>query len=147
MVEPQTRLFDGRRQPFEDLRDFIERFCASAQVTDRSMQRLLLVIEELFANTVGHGYPELRGEHAEWPIWLSLSAAGDCVHVVYEDAGTAYDPFATVVEPDYSAPPESWRIGGWGIPLVTKFTQDLRYERVDGHNRISFAIAGTQDYP
>jgi serine/threonine-protein kinase RsbW len=147
MVEPQTRLFDGRTQPFEDLRDFILRFCAATNAAARGIARLTLCLEELFANTVGHGYPELRGEQAEWPIWLSLSTAGDCIHVVYEDAGTAYDPFTTVVEPDYSGPPESWRIGGWGIPLVTKFTHDLRYERVDGHNRISFAIPVAQDYP
>jgi anti-sigma regulatory factor (Ser/Thr protein kinase) len=95
---------------------------------------------------VGHGYPELRGNSAEWPIWLTLSLAGDRVRVVYEDAAAAYDPFASVVEPDYSGPPESWRIGGWGIPLVTKFTHDLHYERIEGHNRISFAVGVTQDY-
>jgi anti-sigma regulatory factor (Ser/Thr protein kinase) len=146
MVEPQTRLFDGRTQPFDELRDFIERFCSATHATERGIARLTLCLEELFANTVGHGYPELRGNSAEWPIWLTLSLAGDRVRVVYEDAAAAYDPFASVVEPDYSGPPESWRIGGWGIPLVTKFTHDLHYERIEGHNRISFAVGVTQDY-
>lgn len=145
MVEPQTRLFDGRSQPFRDLRDFIERFCASAQVSDRALQRLLLVIEELFANTVGHGYAQLRGEGSKWPIWLTLTGVDGRVEVLYEDAGDAYDPFASVVEPDYSGPVESWRIGGWGIPLVTKLTRDLRYERVDDRNRIQFVVAATLD--
>jgi anti-sigma regulatory factor (Ser/Thr protein kinase) len=72
---------------------------------------------------------------------LILAAAGDSIEAVYEDAAPAHDPFAKVVVPDYTGPAESWKVGGLGIPIVTKLGHDVRYERTGGRNRIRFAVA------
>ena len=141
MVTPQSRRFDARIELFLEVRNFIERFCAGAGVSDRASARLTLIIEELFANTVGHGYSGAEGGVAEWPVWLTLTAAGDSIEAVYEDAAPAHDPFAKIVVPDYTGPAENWQVGGLGIPLVTRLGRDVRYERAGGHNRIRFGVA------
>ena len=141
MVTPQNRRFDARIEHFLEVRNFIERFCAEAGVSNRASARLILIIEELFANTVSHGYSRADVGVAEWPVWLILTAAGDSIEAVYEDAAPAHDPFAKVVVPDYTGPAESWKVGGLGIAIVTKLGRDVRYERTGGRNRIRFAVA------
>ena len=102
--------------------------------------RLVLVLEELFANTVEHGYPQAAGTAGDRPVWLTLTPAMGRVEVVYEDAGPAYDPFTKAATPDYSGPVDSWQIGGLGVALVVRLGRNLRYDRQEGRNRIRFAI-------
>jgi serine/threonine-protein kinase RsbW len=147
MTTTQPRCFDARIERFQEVRGFIERFCADAGVGYRESARLVLILEELFANTVVHGYPGVHTSVAEWPIWLTLTAAIEGIETVYEDAAVAYDPFATVAMPDYSGSAENWRVGGLGIILVTKLGRDLRYERTGGRNRICFTLPILQREP
>lgn len=141
MDTPQNRRFDARNELFLEVRNFIERFCADAGVGHRAGERLTLIIEELFANSVRHGYAGADAGAGEWPVWLTLRAAGDSIEAVYEDAAPAHDPFAKVVVPDYAGPAENWKVGGLGLVFVTKLGRDVRYERAGGHNRIRFAVA------
>ena len=140
MVTPQTRRFDARSESFPEMRGFIERFCADTGVGYRASARLILILEELFANTVDHGYPRAEGGLAEWPVWLTLAAAGGRVEVVYEDAASAHDPFANATAPDFTSPAEKWQVGGLGIVLVTQLGRNVRYERTGDRNRIRLTV-------
>ena len=57
-----------------------------------------------------------------------------------QDAAPAHNPFDNIVPPDYSGPAESWRIGGWGVPLIARIAGSLRYEHSGGRNRIHFTL-------
>jgi len=140
MIKPQTRRFEAQPEVFPEVRGFVENFCADARVSDHARSVLILVFEELFVNTEKHGYPSTAGAAAGRPIWLTLAFTQEGIEAVYEDAAPAYNPFAKVTTPDYSAPPEAWRVGGWGIPLIISLTRDLRYQRAGNRNRISFTI-------
>jgi anti-sigma regulatory factor (Ser/Thr protein kinase) len=140
MVMPQTRRFNLDLEPFAAVRRFIERFCASAHVAPRTSDNLILIVDELSANTMDHGYPSAKHDITERSIWLTLSVADRNIVALYEDAAPAHDPFQTIIPPDYSGLPENWRIGGWGIPLVAKLANNLRYERAGGRNRIRFTL-------
>ena len=140
MVTPQTRHFNARLEPFSAVREFIERICAGAGVPHGTSEDLILIVDELSANTVRHGYPSAEGDAGEWPIWVTLSVSGQEVAVLYEDAAPAHDPFENIAPPDYSGPPESWRIGGWGVPLVVRIAGNPRYERSGGRNRIHLTV-------
>lgn len=134
------RQFDARLDAFEELCEFVERCCADAGTDQRTIAVLMLICEELFENTRNHGYPATPGDASERPIWLTLTVTGDCVDAVYEDAAPAYNPFTNVAAPDYSGPVETWRIGGLGIPLVTRLTRELRYEYTGERNQIRFSV-------
>ena len=134
------RQFDARLDAFAELRGFVERCCADAGIDQRTIAVLMLICEELFENTRNHGYQAAPGDASERPIWLTLTVTGEGIDAVYEDAAPAYNPFANISAPDYSGPAETWRLGGLGIPLVTRLTRDLRYEHTGERNRIRFSV-------
>lgn len=95
------------------------------------MRRIELALEELFTNTVQHGY----GGDCESPVWLrtSHSPAGFCV--TYEDAAAAYNPLDHQVDLDHSGcarPP-----GGLGVHLVRCLPDDIVYRRDGGRNVVT----------
>lgn len=140
MSTPQPHRFDARPELFQALREHAERCCADAGFGQEVSGRLILVLEELFANTVEHGYSQVTGSAGERSVWLTLAAAGDGVDVIYEDAAPAHDPFAKTAVPDYSGPVDSWQIGGLGVALVIKIGRKVGYERNADRNRIRFTI-------
>lgn len=140
MAAAQPRRFQARLELFPELRDYAELCCAEAGFERAAIDRLVLVLEELFANTVEHGYPGLSDAPADRPVWLTIAAAMGRVEVIYEDAGPPYDPFAKSSTPDYSGPVDSWQIGGLGVALVVRLGRNVRYERQGDRNRIRFVI-------
>ena len=140
MTTPQPRRFEASPELFQELRGHAERYCSEAGIDSGVSGRLVLVLEELFANTVEHGYSQAAGV-AEKPVWLTLTAAGNGgVEVVYEDAAPAHDPFAKAVTPDFSGPVDSWQVGGVGVALVIKIGRSVNYERTLDRNCIRFTV-------
>lgn len=140
MTLPQPRRFEARLELFQELRGYAERYCVDAGIDREVSGRLVLVLEELFANTVEHGYRQVAGDAAEKPVWLTLTAAGDGVEVIYQDAAPEHDPFSKAVAPDYSGPVDTWQIGGVGVALVIKLGRNVSYERTRDRNCIRFTI-------
>jgi serine/threonine-protein kinase RsbW len=143
MTLPQPRRFEARLERFAEIRGHAERCCLEAGFERGAIDRLILVLEELFANTVEHGYSGLADPSAERPVWLTIAPVIGRIEVVYEDAGPEHDPFTRAAAPDYTGPVDSWQIGGVGVALVIRLGRNVRYERTAGRNRISFAILAT----
>jgi anti-sigma regulatory factor (Ser/Thr protein kinase) len=143
MAMPQPHRFEARLELFPGLRSHAERCCLEAGFERGAIDRLILVLEELFANTAEHGYARLAEPPAERPVWLTITPVIGRIEVVYEDAAPEHDPFTRAAAPDYSGPVDSWQIGGLGVALVVKLGRNVRYERTEGRNRIRFAIPGT----
>jgi len=116
--------------------DFAERASMAAAVSHDDRMRLVLVVEELFTNTVNHG----RGAGAAVPVWLTLEFAPGEIRLTYEDAAPAFDPVSVTAE-ELDAPVASRRIGGLGIALIRAYARELRYERCAGRNRIVLVMA------
>lgn len=113
---------------------FVERFCNLHAIGHADMLRLTLIVEELFSNTVVHGY---RGE-SDAPIHVSLSAESGEVGLLYEDAAPPHDPLAAPSPPvvDLAAGIDSRPIGKLGVHLIRHFIDAARYERAEGRNRL-----------
>jgi anti-sigma regulatory factor (Ser/Thr protein kinase) len=143
MATPQRRSFEARPEQFREMRGHAERCCLEAGFERAVIDRLILVLEELFANTVEHGYSRLPGPPGGRLVWLTLKAAMGRIEVVYEDAAPEHDPFTRAAEPDYTGPADSWQVGGLGVALVIRLGRDVRYERTEGRNRIHFTISAS----
>ena len=143
MTLPQPRRFEARLELFPELREHAERCCLDAGFERGAIDRLILVLEELFANTVEHGYSRLVDPPSGRSVWLTIAPVIGRIEVVYEDAAPEHDPFNKVAEPDYTGPVDSWQIGGVGVSLVIRLGRNLHYERTEGRNRIRFAIPDT----
>jgi anti-sigma regulatory factor (Ser/Thr protein kinase) len=132
---PETRRFCARRSEFGAVRNFIDSACANLPHADR--QRLVLIIEELFCNSIEHGY----GGDSERPVWLALApTAGGCA-LIYEDAARAHNPFAGAQDPPPDANAEDLSVGGLGVLLVGQFCTSKRYERRNEHNVIELFVS------
>ena len=138
MATPQPRSFEARLELFPELRGYAEGCCSEAGLERVAIDRLILVLEELFANTVEHGYSRLAEPSGGRLVWLTIVAAMGRIEVVYEDAAPEHDPFTRAAEPDYTGPVDSWQVGGLGVALVIRFGRNVRYERTEGRNRIYF---------
>ena len=75
--------FPGRLPSFAEVRALAEAFGTAAGADHGTTLRVVLILEELFTNTVTHGYSG-RGEGL---VWVGLAAVGGVIEITYEDAG------------------------------------------------------------
>jgi serine/threonine-protein kinase RsbW len=125
-------LLDGKLSELPRLAAETARFCREHALGDEVEFHLNLVLEELFANAIRHGGCEGMRDAAR--VQLEMLASG--VAIEFADRGAPFDPTAAPA-PDLHAPLETRQIGGLGIHLVRQIVRDLRYERVDGWNRLT----------
>jgi anti-sigma regulatory factor (Ser/Thr protein kinase) len=139
MNTAQTHRFSGRHSDFGAVRAFIDSTCASMPKDAR--HRLVLLVEELFCNSVNHGY----GGESDQPIWLTLSMGNDVCRLVYEDCAPAHDPFDASKDPMLEAGIEDRPIGGLGVFLLMEFSRSHRYERRADRNVIELEVPWSGD--
>ena len=132
-----TRRFTARQAEFDAIRAFIEAECAT--IEDDECQRAVLLVEELFANTVLHGY----GGDSDEPVWLTVDLDSDGCRIVYEDRARAYDPFATDGPDLDSAAPEDRPIGALGFVFLNELSRARSYARRDDRNVIEIRVRRT----
>ncbi|MBV2192691.1 MAG: ATP-binding protein [Azonexus sp.] len=113
---------------FSELPGLIRLLVADARqlgVSDEDSRRLQLIAEELFTNTVAHGF----GHDSEAPVRLELERHASGITLRYSDSAPAYDPTAN---PQQTA--SANKAGGLGVTLIRGMCRDFRYRRQDGRN-------------
>jgi len=130
----EERIFRAQLHVLPETAAFIEAFCNRCGIGTPDALRLTLVVEELFTNTVVHGY---RGD-SDAQIRIALSVSVDAVTLFYEDRAPAHDPLCRLPASatDADATLGSRPIGGLGVLLVTRFAEAARYAREVGCNRL-----------
>jgi serine/threonine-protein kinase RsbW len=132
MTPAEHCLFEARMASLVEATAFVEGFCERHGVGHADTMRLLLVIEELFTNTVQHGH----GGDCDAAIQIALQAQAAEVELHYEDSAPAFDGLAAAAPADLDAPEVEREPGGLGLHLVKRFAGSARYAREDGRNRL-----------
>lgn len=91
------------------------------------LPRLQLVLEELFSNSIDHGY----GKECDETIVIDLRAGASGVTLIYRDSAPAFD----LTQRTASNPVDD-QIGGLGINLIIGMARALRYQRQTDGNRL-----------
>jgi serine/threonine-protein kinase RsbW len=130
----ERRVFAARLHALPATAAFVDAFCASNGIGSADALRLTLVVEELFTNSVVHGY----GGDCDAPIEMALALDAGGIALFYEDAAHPYDPLSRFDEaPDHlDGTVESRPTGGLGIHLVSELVDEARYAREEGRNRL-----------
>ena len=114
----------------ENLSKVLQLVTASAEQCGFSAERineLQVATEEAFINVVRHAYAD-GGD-----CTIACEVKDDAVILTMTDSGAAFDP-AAAADPDTAADIAHRPIGGLGILLIKKFTDDLSYRRDDDKN-------------
>lgn len=107
-----------------------------AGATPEALLRAELILEELFRNSVLHGY----GGDSASPVWITPAADG----FRYLDEAPAFNPLAdgpAGVAPDPSLSIEDQPVGGAGLLLISQLARGLRYGRRDGRNCLEVEVS------
>lgn len=133
-------ILPGKLSEMAQLPSWIERLASRYAVPDNIRFAIDLCLEEAVANVIVHGYagdPD-RSVH----VRFSQPREGYFVFVIDDDA----QQFNPLVQPELPAidPDDQIRIGGQGIRLLRRFTDELEYEPTPNGNRLrmGFAIDG-----
>ena len=110
----------------------IEDFCAEHGLGEEIAHAINLSLDELLTNTISYGFED--GEPHS--IGIVIEAPGDRVAVTIRDDAIAFDP-TQAGDPDLDLDLDDRPIGGLGIHIVRAMMDEVRYERVDGQNRLT----------
>jgi len=113
---------------------WVESWAAQHGVADETAQRIDLCATELVTNVMTHG------ETAAPARVIELRIAGEDGHLVLDidDDGVAFDP--TLAPLPAPVTMESDRVGGWGMRIVRNLSDEVRYRRAAGRNRLSLVF-------
>jgi len=123
----------ARVSELHDLAAMVETFGEAHELPNRTVFIINLALEELVTNTLVHG---VFDDGVEPKIQISLSSADQCVTVVVESNGEAFDPTEDF-NADTTSELANRPIGGLGLHLVKAQADGYSYEFVDGINRLT----------
>jgi len=133
-IYSQQATFPARLRALTDATAFARAFSELNRLAHDDALRLALIIEELFTNTVQHGYRD----ETDSPVRIALGVHDGSIRILYEDWAPRYDPLArfSAAPPSLEAPAGERPAGGLGAYLVGRLVTDARYAYEGGVNRL-----------
>jgi anti-sigma regulatory factor (Ser/Thr protein kinase) len=130
--------FPARMDSMAEIRSFVETACTTAGIGREDCLKIVLIVEELFTNTVTHGYRE----ESESPVWLAFEHDDIGFTLRYEDAAPPHNPFGEFRPMDTAVLIAQQPVGGLGLKLIRSLASDAGYSRVGERNciRLTFAV-------
>jgi serine/threonine-protein kinase RsbW len=110
----------------------LQAFGRSTKLSEGSILKLNICLDELFTNIVSYGY----GDNLESPIIFTLTLFGNELTVKIEDEGIPFDPL-TVKNPGMVDDLNIIQIGGFGVYIVKELMDDICYRRYQGKNHLT----------
>ena len=107
----------------------LRQFGQARQVPEKALFGLTLALEECGSNIVNHAYQR----DARQTFHVTLEHTGNAVVIELRDRGPEFDPTQAPMR-ETEADDDDRPPGGWGIQLVRRYTDEMRYEREGGEN-------------
>lgn len=126
----------------QDFCAFVRRGAEAIELPGEEIDKLDLVLEELFVNIARYAYAPGQGDIE---VAYAVEEPGRLA-VEISDSGRAFNPLASQ-PPDFTLGLADRPLGGMGIFLVKAIADSIRYDRNGGCNRISFVFAGAASPP
>jgi len=112
----------------------VERFCEENGVPPSVVQHINLAFDEILTNVISYGFDPAGPKD----LAISLAIDGNALRGSVIDSGRPFNPLERP-EPDINADLDDRPIGGLGIFLVRKLMDHVEYQRVEGHNCLTFS--------
>ena len=126
-IEPQI-------DALSQLAEFISGVCTKIGASDKFENELNLAAEEAFVNICTYGFCD-EIEKAPVKVIAITNQEKRTLTLILVDKGLAFNPLAKEVSK--ANPDDEKRVGGLGILLIDKFTDDVDYTYANGCNILS----------
>ncbi len=113
---------------------FLDQILEKSDCPMKEQMQIDLAAEEVFVNIASYAYQGNRGDAV---VTAEILESPRRIRVSFQDEGVSFDPLSQK-EPDVSLPLEDRGIGGLGIFLVRKTMNEVKYERREGKNILTF---------
>ncbi len=140
MVQPLLKHYPADRSRLTQILNDILEVGRKTGLTEKAMNRLRLISEELITNIIDYGYEKDDGE-----IQVKLDPSkNSSLTITIISGGNLFNPLE-VPEPDTSRPLNEREPGGLGIFLSVTLSDHITYHTADGKNVLTFTVAGRKD--
>ena len=113
--------------------DFVNEQLEMMDCPMKLQMKIAVVIDEVFSNIAKYAYPE-GGGTATVLVESVSDPAG--MRMIFIDHGFCYDPLQKE-DPDLTLDLNERQVGGLGIFMIKKLMDNVHYEYIDGHNRLT----------
>ncbi len=127
-----SRAFPNDDAALRPLSEWFREFARDNRIEGARVLDFELCLNELVTNVIHYAYAD-RGAHE---IRIFLEREGEELRATVEDDGRPFNPLEKE-PPAIPASLDDAGVGGWGIPIVRAFADDLSYEWRDGRNRFT----------
>ncbi len=123
---------DAKPGSLSEIKTFVAGELEAMGCPENTGKQLLIVVDEIFANIANYAY---EGEEGYAVVRLEAGSEPRSVVMTFLDSGIPFDPL-TMKAPDTSLKARERKIGGLGIFMVRKLTDEVSYEYADGKNML-----------
>ncbi len=121
--------FIADKKELSNVQDFVRKQLENKKSDSKTINNILLAVEEVFVNIANYSYPDKQGK-----CFLKIEFDNNnTFHLTFEDSGIPFNPLEEK-EPDISLSLEERKIGGLGIFLTKKIMDNVEYKYQDNHN-------------
>ena len=136
-MSPALQPFPARLDALSEVLAGIDDYRNS--IDSDTLNRVRVAVEELFTNSIQHGYPE----DGDFKVWIGMHCDSGRMRVLYEDSAAAFDPFAGLegAIDRLDVPLEQRSTGSLGCLLIRQLADSASYSRYEGRNRIELVFS------
>ena len=118
---------DATDENLDKINDFI-RESVNSKCSEKTLNQVLLVVEELYVNVAHYAYKPEIGK-----IKIDAEVDNNLLRLTLTDWGKAYNPLERQ-DPDITLDAQDRNIGGLGVFMSKKLVDKINYERIDDKN-------------
>ncbi len=116
----------------ETLNQHLNKFSQGTSLSEAFITDVNICLDEWFTNIVCYGFTDNLEHITRFDLHLNDNE----LTVIIEDEGVAFNPLEKK-DPEIPDDLKDVKIGGLGIHIVKKLTDDIYYERKDGKNKLT----------
>ena len=124
----ESKKFKADTKELRNVISYLDDCLSKNGISQKIINQLELVIEELFVNVCNYAYEDKNGYFK-----MTFNMSDNKIKIILEDGGINFNPLERE-EPDISLSTEDREIGGLGILLVKKNLDNIKYKREDNKN-------------
>ncbi|BED92268.1 MAG: ATP-binding protein [Candidatus Improbicoccus pseudotrichonymphae] len=126
-------VFDAKTSNWDKLYNRLHDFFLSLKISEDKIERICIACEEVFVNICNYAYQNCRDDTKK-DVKIKSEYENNILSITFIDNGVEFNPLDFKKNKIEKKGVEKMKIGGYGIYLVNKIMDNIKYERKDDKN-------------